>query len=256
MDSEKLLDLQLMHLTTKDNMVLKFTGEMWIPGATPKRIEDDHIERYRFASQFVKGKTVLDIACGAGYGSKILAQAGALRVDGVDISEDLIVYAKSNYRVSNLRFLIGDICSYKADVSYDVIVCFETIEHIRDYNKSLANLYSLLTNDGLFLISSPNRLITSQQAKSIKSKPDNRFHIQEFTIEELKSALEGHGFEMSNLDIFGQRQQKYFRNEYLQRIYKKFFKPDKLCSPVVTKVHRRMPRYFIIVARKRNIQNG
>jgi SAM-dependent methyltransferase len=234
-------------------MGLKFTGEFWIPGATPKRIEEDHVERYRFASQFVKRKTVLDIACGVGYGSKILMQAGALRVDGVDISEELIGHARCNYKMENIRFLVGDVCSYKADVSYDIIICLETIEHLKDYNKALSTIYSLLRKDGLLIISSPNRLITSPDAKSIKTNPDNKFHIREFTIEELGSLLRGHDFEIYESDIFGQRQQRYFKNRYLQRIYKNIFSPDALSSPVVTRVGKRMPRYFIIIARKTDV---
>lgn len=231
-------------------MELNFTGEVWVPGVTPKRIEDDHIERYRFASQFVKGKIILDIACGVGYGSKVLAQAGSLRVDAVDISKDLIAYGTHNYKMENIRFIVGDIRLYKTDVLYNIIVCFETIEHIEDYNKALSNLYSLLSKGGLLVISSPNRLITSPEAKTIKSKPDNKFHVCEFTIEELKSILEDHGFEIYDSDIYGQRQQWYFRNKYLQSIHKKLFNPDEMCSPVVTKVGKKMPRYFIIVARK------
>jgi len=228
-----------------------FTGETWIPGATPKRIEDDHIERYRFASKFVRGKIVLDIACGAGYGSKIFAQAGASRVDAVDISEDLINYAKSNYKIANIRFLIGDIYSYKADVFYDIIICFETIEHIKKYDRALSNLYSLLHNNGLLIISSPNRIITSPHAKSIESKPDNKFHIREFTVEELRSILEAHSFKVNALDIYGQRLQRYFKNKRLQKTYKGLLRPDELFSPIVTRAGKRIPRYFIIIARKK-----
>ena len=58
------------------------------------KIEEDHLARYDFACKFVNRKKVLDIACGMGYGSKMLSKAGALCVDGVDISEEAIEYAK------------------------------------------------------------------------------------------------------------------------------------------------------------------
>lgn len=236
-------------------MYLIFTGEYFIPEKSPKRIEEDHIERYRFATQFVNGKTVLDIACGVGYGSGILAEAGALRVDGVDISEDVINYAKCNYHMDNISFLIGDISEYKTNEPYDVITCFETIEHVEDYRRALSNLYSLLNNCGLLLISSPNRLITSPYAKSINDKPSNQFHVREFTIEELGSALNDHGFLIDGSEIFGQRHQRHFANGYLRRIYKKLFNPDKRFNPVLTRVGKLMPRYFVIVARKVNGQD-
>lgn len=236
-------------------MDLEFTGEYFIPGKSPKRIEEDHIERYRFATQFVNGKTVLDIAWGVGYGSRTLAEAGTLRVDGVDISEDLISYAKCNYQMKNIPFLVGDISEYKTDELYDVITCFETIEHVEDYRRALSNLYSLLNNDGLLIISTPNRLITSPYAKSINDKPSNKFHVREFTIEEFESTLKDHGFLIDGSDIFGQRQQRYFSNTYLRRIYKNLFSPDDRFSPVLTRVGKLMPRYFVVVARKVNRQD-
>ena len=195
-------------------MHLKFTGEYFIPEKSPKKIEEDHVERYKFAAQFVNGKTVLDIACGVGYGSGILAEAGALRVDGVDISEDVINYAKCNYQMDNISFLIGDISEYKTNKPYDVITCFETIEHVEHYRTVLSNLYLLLNNYGLLIISSPNRLITSPYAKSIKDKPSNKFHVREFTVAELGSALSDHGFVVDGSVIRGQRQQRYFANGY------------------------------------------
>ena len=93
-------------------MGLEFTGEYFIPGKSPRSVEEDHIERYRFARQFVSDKTVLDIACGTGYGSNLLADSGASRVDGVDISEDVINYAISSYQADNLFFLKSRLCRY------------------------------------------------------------------------------------------------------------------------------------------------
>jgi ubiquinone biosynthesis O-methyltransferase len=234
---------------------MKFTGECFIPGKSPKRIEDDHIERYKFATKFVNGKKVLDIACGVGYGSRILAEAGASRVEGVDISEDVIHYAKYNYQMHKISFQKGDISNYKNDNIYDVIVCFETIEHVLDFRKALSNLYSLLKNSGLLLISSPNRLITSPLTASMNDRPSNEFHIREFTIKELESLLKEHGFTVEGADVFGQRQQRYFCNRYLRKTYKKLFNPDACFSPALTRVEKLAPRYFVIVARKVNKQN-
>jgi len=229
---------------------MKFTGEYCIPGASPKRIEDDHVERYRFAAQFVSAKTVLDIACGVGYGSKLLADAGASKVDGVDISKELIEYAKRNYHAENVSFRVADICEYKVDRLYDVIACFETIEHVEDYESALSNLRSLLANAGLLLISSPNRIITSPHAKSIKDKPSNMHHVREFTIEELKSALERRGLLVNESDVFGQRGQRHFRNRLVRRIYKMLRNPEERPSPAVARVSNLAPRNFVIVARK------
>jgi len=83
---------------------MEFTGERFIPNKSPKRIEEDHIERYNFASRYVENRNVLDIACGVGYGSFILSHANARLVDGVDICRRSIDYAKTNYNASNINY--------------------------------------------------------------------------------------------------------------------------------------------------------
>jgi 2-polyprenyl-3-methyl-5-hydroxy-6-metoxy-1,4-benzoquinol methylase len=230
-------------------MNLQFTGEYCIPGQSPQRMVDDHMERYRFAAQFVNRKMVLDIACGAGYGTKFLAEAGALQAEGVDISAEVVDYAVCHYKTAeNLSFLKGDICRYNTAIPYDVITCFETIEHVADHRQALQNLYALLKSDGVLLISSPNRLITSPRAKSVNDKPRNKHHVREFTPEELSAELVEHGFRVK--DIFGQRQQRYYRNKYLSALYTKLFKPKERTSPVLSKIAKLAPRYFVIVAEK------
>lgn len=220
---------------------MKFTGQQFIPGQTSKRVEEDHVERYKFASQFVKNKNVLDIACGVGYGSKMLKEAGALSVDGVDISEEAINYAKSKYEGAS--FFISDAVKYIPNKKYDVIVSFTTIEQIVDYRVFLGNLYNLLNRGGILIISTFNRIITSPRLIGLS------FNIKEFTIKELKDELEGCGFNV--VGLFGQRFQRYFKNRYLRRIYKIIFKPDEKSSPVVSEIKSRLePRYFIIKAQK------
>jgi ubiquinone biosynthesis O-methyltransferase len=229
---------------------VKFTGEYCIPGVSPKKIEDDHLERYKFASRFVRGKTVLDIACGTGYGSRLLADTGAVEVDGVDISDDVVAYARQTYAAENVHFSTGDICEFKSPKRYDAITCFETIEHVKDFRRALANLHALLADGGLLLISSPNRPITSSFARTIDDKPKNPHHVREFTIPELKAALVEHGFAVDDSNIFGQRQRPIFQSDLLRRLHTKFFRPDDRSSPAVTPVAKLAPRYFLIVATK------
>ena len=73
--------------------------ERLVPDDSAKQhiIYDEHLIRYELAKEFVKDKTVLDIACGSGYGTKILAEAGAREVEGIDISEEAIISARKNY---------------------------------------------------------------------------------------------------------------------------------------------------------------
>ena len=179
---------------------LKFTGEYFVPGQSPKRIEDDHVERYNFACRIVRGKAVLDIACGAGYGAKLMADAGAERAIGVDISTDNVDYANGFYACERTTFLQGDITNFDSGGPYDVITCFETIEHVEDYKGALVNLKRLLAPDGKL----------TPEAKRLVDKPDNEFHVREFTVGELVGALHEAGFETDPAEIYGQRLQPYF----------------------------------------------
>ena len=222
---------------------MKFTGEQFIPGQTSKRVTEDHTERYKFAAQFVKDKDVLDIACGVGYGSDMLKKAGAKNVDGVDISEEAIKYAKSNYSVDGINFIVSDAVKYIPNKKYDVIVSFTTIEQVLDFKGFLGNLYNLLNPGGTLIISTFNRIITSPHSIGLP------FNMKEFTIEELSEELEDCGFTI--LGLFGQRFQRYFQNRYLRRIYKIIFKPDEKSSPVVIEIKKLEPRFFIIKAKKR-----
>lgn len=218
---------------------MEFTKQQFIPGKTSQRVEQDNVERYKFTVRFTKGLNVLDIACGVGYGSNILKEAGT-RVDGVDISEEAIDYAKTNY--PDINFTVADAVKYVPNKKYDVIVSHVTIEQIKDYRIVLENFYKWLIPGGLLIISSPNRVITSVNLM-------HSFHAQEFTTDELQNELKKCGF--SIIGLYGQRFQIYFRNRYVSRIYKKLFKPDSTSSPVVTEIRSNLkPRYFVIIAKK------
>jgi len=231
---------------------LNFTGEYFIPGKSGERIEADHLERYRFACRYAKGKAVLDIACGVGYSSQMFFEAGAFSYDGVDINEKLIEYAKNNYSSERINYFVGDICTFTPNKTYDLITCYETIEHIKDYETAIKNLNSLLKVGGTLLISSPNRTVTSPNCNTLADKPSNEFHTQEFIPEELISILNKHGFTGGRDNLYGQRQRKkVYRNRYYRKIiYTLFGNPDIKTSPEVKQVTDKLPRYFVIIATK------
>jgi len=138
-----------------DNAEIIFTGERAIPLdlGTPSDVMEEHWARYKHAIQFVKDKKVLDVACGAGYGSDLLSKT-AESVIGGDISPETIAYCKSHY--PNSRFFVFDICDipYPENL-YDVIVSFETIEHIEDGRLFLSEIVRILKKDGKLIISCP-----------------------------------------------------------------------------------------------------
>jgi len=234
----------------KRHQDLEFTGEYFIPGETEDRIEADHVARYEFASQFVKGKSILDIACGVGYGATMLLEAGATKYKGADIQKELISYAKTTYGSDRATFSVTDITNLNINEQFDVITCFETIEHINQYRLAIDNLYQALRPNGTLLISSPNRPITSPGTTRIEDKPNNKFHTQEFTPAELIDLLQSSGFHINANEIYGQRQRLNSKNRYVRKILN-IFKPDTNTSPRVQKINKgKTPRYFVIIAIK------
>lgn len=231
---------------------VNFTGEFFVPGMTDERIHLDHLERYKFATGFVQGKAVLDLACGFGYAGPIMLSSGAKSYEGVDINEGLVANASKTFVNDNIRYFHGDICTYKPETSFDIITCFETIEHVPDFRNALLNLHRLLKDDGRLLISSPNRIITSPDSPLLSDKPTNPYHCQEFTIAELKDELACAGFAVADDCVFGQRAQLNITNKLLCRIRDRLFgDPCATSSPKVTRLGYKRPRYFILVATKR-----
>lgn len=228
---------------------IKFTGEYFVPGRSGDRIEADHMARYKFAAKYVRGKSVLDIACGTGYAAPILIDAGATSYHGGDIQQLLIDHAKNNYNGDNINFDIQDLTKLNKINQYEVITCFETIEHIQEYQLCLDNLYKALRPNGILLVSSPNRIITSPGATKLSDKPNNEYHTQEFIPTELIEKLHLAGFAVDPDQIYGQRQRLDVNNRYIRKIIR-FLKPDEHASPEISRVTWKTPRYFIIRARK------
>ncbi|MCL0094966.1 class I SAM-dependent methyltransferase [Dehalococcoidia bacterium] len=137
-----------------------------------------HINRYIFASRFVRDKVVLDVACGAGTGSKYLVSKGAKKVVGVDISEDAIREAKIwNERGNGAQFVLSDAESLPfLSHSFDVVISFETIEHLKEPERFLFECKRVIKKGGIFICSTPNKRITTP----IFRKPSNPYHVKEF----------------------------------------------------------------------------
>jgi SAM-dependent methyltransferase len=223
----------------------KRTGEFFIPGQGHRSTEEEHLERYEFAKRLVSGKRVLDIACGVGYGSRMLIEGGASSVVGCDISRDNVEYAVRTYGCDGLKFIEKDARRPIDEGGFDVIVCFETIEHVDNYKAVLLNLYNSLKMGGKLIISSPNRTITSPDLG-----PEDRaahYHIREFTIDEFKSHLRTSGFR--NIAVYGQRQQRFFLNSFIEKRYKRLFKASKKASAMVEPLKKGLgPEYFVMIA--------
>lgn len=155
--------------------------EVLVPNETPYKSFQEHINRYVFASSFIKDKVVLDVACGTGYGSSYLIRKGAKMVIGGDLSEDCLEYAKRHYIKKGLIFLKLDAIELPFPRKYfDVVVSFETIEHLTNYKKFLSECKRVLKKGGLFICSTPNKQIFSPHSNVSIPVHTHEFYISEF----------------------------------------------------------------------------
>ena len=167
-------------------MSLTFTGERFLPECAGEMVYE-HWHRYLIAQQYVKGLRVLDVASGEGYGSHLLSLHAA-SVVGVDVSSAAVAHAAVRYPAANLRYIAASCVQIpEPDASFDVIVSFETIEHIVEHEAFLREVDRLLVPGGLFIISSPNR-----PEYSDRTGYKNEFHVKELDRAELKTLLDAH----------------------------------------------------------------
>ncbi|TLY51508.1 MAG: class I SAM-dependent methyltransferase [Gammaproteobacteria bacterium] len=166
---------------------LEFTGERFTPECL-REIWYEHWHRYAFARELARGKRVLDAACGEGYGSALLAQT-AHEVLGLDIADAAIAHARARYAsLRHLRFEQGD-CTALAlpAASVDLVVSFETLEHVAAQEALITGFARTLAPDGVLVISSPDK-----RTYSDLSGFRNEFHVRELYRDEFLGLLAPH----------------------------------------------------------------
>lgn len=165
-------------------MSLEFTGERFLPSCQGEMVYE-HWHRYLFARTLARGKRVLDVASGEGYGTDLLATVAASAV-GVDLSAEAVAHANARYGRDGLSYVAASCTDIPLpDESVDLLVSFETIEHIHEQEAFVAEVVRLLAPGGLFVISSPNR-----PEYSDKTGYRNEFHVKELDREELAVLLQ------------------------------------------------------------------
>jgi len=165
----------------------------------------EHVHRYREALLYIDaGDTVLDIACGTGFGTDIIAGKTTGKVIGGDIAEEAILECRGHWNKSNLEFRVLDGTQLDfPDQYFNKIVSFETIEHTGKYREMAAEFARVLKPGGLLILSTPNRAVSSPDGVII-----NPYHVQEFTCEELQQILAPL---FSSVQLSGQRYARYDR---------------------------------------------
>ena len=183
---------------TRDAAELLWTGERYIPHLRGN-IRYEHLHRYAMYASQATNKTVLDIACGEGYGSAILAQRAA-RVCGVDISNEAVAHAKLTYSpsIKNVEFKQGsaDAIPYP-DAYFDLVTSFETLEHLQPQEQMLAEIKRVLKPGGLLILSTPDK-----EAYAEADGGHNEFHVKELTGVEFRELV---GKFFRNFTMHGQR---------------------------------------------------
>lgn len=162
---------------------MEFTGERFHPDGL-REIWYEHYHRYAVAVPVVRGRRVLDCACGEGYGSWLLSST-ADSVVGVDVSAEAVDHACATYKSDQLTFQRADAAALPfADAAFDVIVSFETIEHLHCQREMLAEFRRVLDPSGVLIISSPDRRTYSDERDY-----ENEFHVAELYKDEFETLL-------------------------------------------------------------------
>src|SRR2546426_992749 len=158
-------------------------------------VEAEHLARYHWAASIAHGREVLDAGCGEGYGSRILSEAGgAARCVGVDVDAEAVSRARTAYGdEGRIEFEVADVTALPfGEATFDLVTCFETIEHVAEQQRVVAELARVLRPDGVLLISSPNRDVYP---------PGNPHHVRELTPGELTDLLSS---ELAEVRLFRQ----------------------------------------------------
>jgi|SRR5690554_857571 len=164
----------------------------------------EHIHRYNFTIKNYIQKTdkVLDIACGTGFGTDLLAENSNAEIIGGDISDEAIEFCENNLSRNNLKFqkMDGTQLPFK-DGHFDAITSFETIEHTTDFDAMIKEFKRTTKIGGHIILSTPNFVINSPTGVVT-----NPFHTQEWDYDQFLELLNGH---FKNYELFGQKYVRY-----------------------------------------------
>ncbi len=175
---------------------LPATGERFMPDLDGV-VRLEHLHRYRLACYVAEGLDVLDIASGEGYGSSLLVEV-ARSVIGVDIAQDAIDHAQAAYARVGLSFLQGSATAIPLpDSAVDLVVSFETIEHLQDHDGMMNEIRRVLREGGVLLISSPNKRIYSD-----RDGYANPFHQRELYTSEFLQLAQAY---FANVALYAQK---------------------------------------------------
>ena len=181
---------------------LELTGERTLPDVPAENYwYRRHLAVYEWIAARVAGAVVLDMACGEGYGSAVLARTAA-RVVGVDGNPEAHEHARLRYSGSNLTFEWGAVETYGEAGAFDAVVFLQTIEHVVDPAAVLAHFRDILKPGGAVYVSTPNVLTLAPPGAT---KSDNPWHLREYHATEFAELCRGVFDHVEMLGLFHAR---------------------------------------------------
>ena len=191
-----------------------------------------HLCRYNIAKQYCKNKTILDISCGEGYGTKLLKDWGAKRVIGLDISKESIKKARENFEEKNVEYIVHDAINLDCfqDNTFDMVVSFETIEHLSDPKKFLKEIKRVATESAVFIITCPNDYLYYPQKNE-----HNPYHLKKYKFEDFKNILRG-VFDKKDIKYMMGTKAEGFLNTYVDNNIKLKYQKEMINNyfPIMT----------------------
>jgi ubiquinone/menaquinone biosynthesis C-methylase UbiE len=184
-------------------------------GSLPPWTRHEHRARYEFAATYAEGREVVDCASGDGTCGRLLVEAGAALVRGFDLSAAAVADANAAHASARLVFEVADAASLPVDDdSADLFVSLETIEHLPDEHRFLAEVARVLRPGGTFVCSTPDRDVYSPGHRP-GSRPWNRYHVREHSQEEFGDLLRSY---FADVALFGQNRRSPRVTAYRNRL--------------------------------------
>jgi SAM-dependent methyltransferase len=178
---------------------LSLTGERTLPDVPAENYwYRRHLVVYQWIAERCRGLDVVDLACGEGYGSDVLASRAA-HVTGVDANPDAHDHARLKYTRPGVRFVRDLVETFSEPC--DAVVFLQTIEHVQNPGEILDHLRSLLRPGGTAYVSTPNVLTLAPDGK----KSGNPWHVKEYRAEEFRELCEGSFDHVEMLGLFHAR---------------------------------------------------
>jgi 2-polyprenyl-3-methyl-5-hydroxy-6-metoxy-1,4-benzoquinol methylase len=179
---------------------LALTGERTLPDVPEENYWfRRHLVAYEWIAARAHGRRVVDLACGEGYGSAVLARTAA-SVVGVEANPEAFEHARAKYTGERLRFERAMLETWRGDV--DCVVFLQTIEHVQDPDAVLERVRGLIGPRGVAYVSTPNVLTLAPPGAERSGNP---WHVREYRPEAFRALCERHFGAVDLLGVFHAR---------------------------------------------------